>query len=117
MEENKLFDSVHIVGEIKGDREKSILKMRQNMFKENDFMAAVFIGGMKGIVDEFRLFRQFHPGAKVIPVFSTGGAVLDLRDEIESAEKDLFENLDYISLFYRHLAISPGEERRISSQQ
>jgi hypothetical protein len=39
-----------------------------------EFSAAVFIGGMEGIVREFRIFRSFHPNTPAFPIASTGAA-------------------------------------------
>ena len=76
------------------------------MFFENAFKAAVFIGGMGGIVQEYDLFRRFQPNATVVPVLSTGGATLDVGAKVGALSADLTDDLDYVSLFHRHLDIS-----------
>jgi hypothetical protein len=82
------------------------------MFNENKFNAAVFIGGMGGIVEEFSLFTQLQPNAVAVPVFSTGGAVLELRASKDSAfPEDLSKDFDYIALFHRQLNIDKREMR------
>lgn len=71
--DNFEFEDV-ILTTTKESREDSLLQMRLQMFKENDFKAAVFIGGMEGVFDEYTLFREYHPNALVLPVASTGAA-------------------------------------------
>jgi hypothetical protein len=110
-EDNERFRNVVYVDAVAGDRAKSLEAMRQRMFTESRFAAAVFIGGMAGIVDEFRLFRQLQPHAAVVPVLSTGGAALTLADELPGLSKDLGEDIDYVGLLHRHLGISVREVR------
>jgi hypothetical protein len=110
-EDNRRFNNVTYTADVDQDREKSLLEMRRRMFSENSFTAAVFIGGMGGIIQEFDLFRTHQPQANVVPVVSTGGAALDLRSRIASLSPDLSEDLDYVSLFHRHLKISVRERR------
>jgi hypothetical protein len=109
-EDNKRFRNVTYTDAISEDREKSLQAMRERMFKEHRFAAAVFIGGMRGIVDEFEMFRNFQPKAQAIPVISTGGAVLDLASLVK-IEPDLTEDLDYVALFHRKLGIDIREQR------
>lgn len=82
------------------DRENSLELMRQKMIVENDFAAAVFIGGMNGVEEEYKMFTESHPNAKVFPVASTGAAALSLYE----SNKDRFDgrlktDLAYSSLF------------------
>jgi hypothetical protein len=85
--------------------------MREQMFKENQFDAAVFIGGMQGIVDEFHLFTSLQPNAASIPIFSTGGAVERLASSYGSPKDDLMNDLDYVRLFHKRLGIDVREQR------
>lgn len=85
--------------------------MRRRMFSDTSFDAAVFIGGMGGIIDEFRLFRHLRPTAAVVPVLSTGGATLALAAEIGGLPEDLSGDMDYVGLLHRHLGISVRERR------
>ena len=85
--------------------------MRERMFSEHAFEAAVFIGGMAGIVQEYELFRELQPKAAVIPVVSTGGAALEVAARIGALPADLADDLDYVALFHRHLGVSVREER------
>ena len=60
------------------------------------------IGGMEGIFDEVRLFRDYNPTAKVLPVPATGAAAA-----IEYIEgkypRDLANEISFASLFRRNL--------------
>lgn len=61
----------------------SLELMRAEMIGSREFGAAVFIGGMEGLFDELRLFKQIHSGRLVIPVASTGGAARDILERGE----------------------------------
>jgi hypothetical protein len=110
-EDNERFQNVTYTDDIAGDRERSLLAMRERMFSEQVFEAAVFIGGMGGIVEEYELFRRLQPNAAVIPVISTGGATLEVAARAGPLPGDLADDLDYVALFHRHLDVSVREER------
>lgn len=110
-EDNEKFRNVTFTEVVDGDQNKSLRHMRERMFNEQQFDAAVFIGGMGGIVEEFELFIQLQPNANALPVISTGGAVLDLEKRATLLPDDLRNDFDYISLFHRHLQIAPREMR------
>ncbi|WP_119681451.1 SLOG domain-containing protein [Indioceanicola profundi] len=110
-EDNERFQNVVYTDAVGQDLGRSLQVMRERMFNSHQFAAAVFIGGMGGVVDEFDLFRAMHPDAAVVPVLSTGGAALRLKDRLPSASEDLATDMDYIALFHRHLEI-PARERR-----
>ncbi|WP_084673748.1 SLOG domain-containing protein [Methylobacterium sp. WSM2598] len=110
-EDNARFQNVTYVDEVQGNREQSLRAMREKMFTDHKFKAAVFIGGMGGIVDEFDLFSRLQRNAAVVPVVSTGGAALKLAERLGTVATDLKDDLDYVALFHRHLGISVREER------
>ncbi|MET3414045.1 hypothetical protein [Methylobacterium sp. 1030] len=110
-EDNRRFRNVTFTRDVGRDRERSLLAMRKRMFSERRFKAAVFIGGMGGIVQEFELFRRLQPHAAVVPVLSTGGATRELAAQAGPLSDDLSDDLDYVALFHRHLGISVKEER------
>jgi hypothetical protein len=116
-EDNERFQNVVYTDDVEGDREKSLLKMRERMFVENMFKAAVFIGGMGGIVQEYELFRRFQPEGLIVPVASTGGAALDVALKAGLNRDDLADDLDYVALFHRHLDISVRENRYRSPEE
>ncbi|MGE3993035.1 hypothetical protein [Pseudorhodoplanes sp.] len=111
-EENKRFQNLNLTEVVDDDREKSLRHMRERMFRENQFHAAVFIGGMGGVLDEFSLFKDLQPAAETIPLLSTGGAVLELsaREHI-TFPADFSKDFDYVSLFHRYLHIDKREMR------
>ncbi len=69
--DNNKFQNV-ILTENTLEKDSSLLLMRKRMFSENPVVAGVFIGGMEGIEDEYKLFRDFYPEAIVLPIASTG---------------------------------------------
>ncbi len=117
-EDNERFQNVKYTERVNGDRDASLSAMRQQMFKEERFESAVFIGGMGGVLDEFYLLKELQPNAKLLPIASTGGAALTLTKGMEKCDSDLFDDLDYVSLFHRRLCISVKEDRyRVPSDQ
>ena len=110
-EDNERFQNVTYTDNIENDRDKSLLVMRERMLSDYCFKAAVFIGGMGGIVQEFDLFRRLQPDAAIVPIVSTGGAVLDVANRLPKVSQDLTTDLDYVAVFYRHLEVSVREER------
>jgi hypothetical protein len=110
-EDNERFQNVTYTDDVERNREKSLRKLRERMFSEHAFKAAVFIGGMGGILEEFQLFKRLQPNATVVPIASTGGATLEVAKLLSNLEPDLFTDLDYVALLHRHLGISTREER------
>ncbi len=92
------------------DRTSSLLRMRQEMITSEPFHAGVFIGGMEGVEDEFKLFQQYHPNALILAVASTGAAARLLFDQQPWGSKDsgLEHDVAYASLFRRLLTGSAG---------
>ncbi|WP_346295113.1 hypothetical protein LRC39_17620 [Rhodopseudomonas sp. P1] len=103
VEENTEFIDFQIVP-ADGDRERSLVTMRDYMLRSRRFDAAFFIGGMEGIWNEYRAFRALHPGALCFPIASTGAASLQLFREIAPARRDLLHELTYPTLFRNLLA-------------
>lgn len=109
-EENERFDNVVYTDAVPNDLGDSLRVMRQEMLSRSDLVGAVFIGGMEGVQVEYELFKQFHPEAIILPVAAPGGAALSLaRDHGYFAGAGL-EDVDFASLFDRHLS------RPLSSQ-
>lgn len=75
----KEFPNLKWTDAVNGNKSDSLEKMRREMIGSKSFCAAVFIGGMDGITEEFRIFSEIHPTAVILPVASTGGATKDLR--------------------------------------
>jgi hypothetical protein len=78
--ENKLFGNVRYVDAVGSDKEASLKRMRRLMLS-GEFEAAVFIGGMEGIFAEHELFRELHPGKRVIALGAPGGAAMQLAGD------------------------------------
>jgi hypothetical protein len=71
--DNDVFER-YIVVPKRDTRDDSLRVMREAMLGSTPFEAGIFIGGMKGVEEEFSLFRQMHPHAAVLPIASTGAA-------------------------------------------
>lgn len=116
-EETARFDNVVFVEAVGTDREQSLEKMRKRMLGETRFEAAVFIGGMAGIMNEYEMIQASGASVKMIPVASTGGAAAILHQQL-GADPMLVDELDYVALFHKALAIDPNERRyRVPSEQ
>jgi hypothetical protein len=113
-EDNAYFSSITYSEAVAGDQAQSLLVMRKEMFSSRQFDAAVFIGGMGGIVDEFDLFCAAQPDATLVPIYSTGGATLELKSRMNREDAALSDNLDYIALLHAQLGV-PNRERRYTT--
>lgn len=82
-----------------GDLDASLLKMRQEMICKNQFCAAVFIGGMEGILAEHKIFTEHHKTAKILPIATTGAATGLLYKQLEMNDPKLENDYSYLSLF------------------
>jgi len=54
--------------------DKSLSTLRKVMFRESDPLGAIFIGGMDGLYQEYKLFREEYPERPCIPITGPGGA-------------------------------------------
>lgn len=103
--ENNKFQNI-VFTENMGDIPSSIQRMRERIFSENEFVAAVFIGGMNGIEDEYNMFKDSHPKALLLPIASTGAATKIVYDNLlseEFKEEKLLNDYGYTSLFQKLL--------------
>ncbi|WP_374368571.1 hypothetical protein [Dongia sp.] len=67
---------------------------RSRRLGTEEFTAAVFIGGMEGVVREFRIFRSFHPNTPAFPIATTGSACVGLLNAVrENLFPPLWEQL------------------------
>lgn len=105
-EENKRFGNVVLIDAIDGDQEQSLLKMRTEMLS-GTFEAAVFIGGMDGVIAESAMFQKMHPKAKMLALRSPGGAALTLADQLGQVG----DRIDFARMFHEELGISAMEKR------
>ncbi|PZX92808.1 hypothetical protein DOS84_13115 [Flavobacterium aquariorum] len=103
--DNNKFENIEFT-ENMGDIHSSIQRMRERMFSENEFAAAVFIGGMDGIEVEYKMFKELHPEALLLPIASTGAATKIVYDSLlpeQFKEERLLNDYGYTSLFQKLL--------------
>ena len=110
-EENKRFGNVQYVDAVPEDREGSLLRMRKQMLSRDDLSEAVFIGGMEGILEEYKLFTELHPKAKILAVPSPGGAARQLAQSLDAKGDTDLQNVDFAKLFHVELNVAPNEPR------
>ena len=98
--ENKEFATVEITEDL-GELKPSLLLMREKMLRNNIFEAGVFIGGMDGVEEEYKLFKEFNPNAILLPIASTGGAAKIIYDNSieELKNEQLVNDYGYMNLF------------------
>lgn len=94
-----------------GGREPSLAVMRERMLGDRRFDAAVFVGGMRGILDEHEVFRRLQPNATVVPLASTGGASLELGLLTAPDDVELQTSLNFVPLLHARLGVSIWERR------
>jgi hypothetical protein len=109
-EENRRFENVVYTRAVSGNLNASLFEMRTAMLSRSDLEAAVFIGGMNGIDDEYQIFSEFHPKAKILPIASPGGAALQLAQRLQ-VQGSRLTDVDYASLFFNELGIRSDEPR------
>lgn len=110
--ENSRFGNLVLVDE-EADREASLMSLRKRMFGDFNYTAAVFIGGMKGILDEHDMFVAMHSGASVVAVPRPGGAAADLATKYGYDVAKDPSPTNFTQLFIDKLGVSPAEPRRI----
>lgn len=105
-EENRRFANVVHVEPIGQDPSASLEAMRTQMLS-GSFDAAVFIGGMQGVLDEHSMFSRLHPHATVVAVCSPGGAAKQLADQLGQTD----DRIDFARMFTQKLGIAITEPR------
>jgi hypothetical protein len=102
--DNNKFENIIFTDNL-GDQESSIALMRKRMFSENEFVAGVFIGGMEGTEQEYRMFRELHYEALILPIASTGAASKLIYDNVPAEFKSerLIKDYGYLNLFREFL--------------
>lgn len=109
--ENKHFANVSYTEPVPGDLATSLKQMRLAMIASTEFDAAVFIGGMEGIRDEYEIFTATWPNATCIPIAQTGGAAYQLALSIGYQAPGDLAPLDFVAMLYRELNIRPRQKR------
>ena len=87
-----------------GRRDASLAAMREEMLTCTDPAGAIFIGGMEGIDEEYRLFGKLYPERPRYPVGRPGGVARRLSAEAESRVEGLATEDVYPALFRRVVA-------------
>ena len=107
--DNASFANIKLINSVDNDREASLLAMRNEMLsKDKKFIAGFFIGGMDGVIDEMKLFKENHPNTPIFPIASTGAAALEIYNMSptvypEEFKDELKHNYAYLSLFIKLL--------------
>lgn len=102
--DNEQINCIKLINEIKDNKDESLALMRKEMIEGNDFIAGIFIGGMEGVEDEFKLFKQYHPDALLLPVATTGAAALSIyQASPENYMEELNTDYAYMALFTKLL--------------
>lgn len=99
-DENNNFSRIIYTDVVENDRIKSLQKMRDSMLSRKDLVAAVFIGGMDGVEEEFALFRSFHSKSKVLPLRAPGGAARVLAEREGDFDAAGYQGVDFAGLFH-----------------
>ncbi len=105
-EDNNKFENVTLT-ERQENVEDSLYRMRLDMLKSYTLSAAIYIGGMEGVITEDALFNQCYPDKPTYPIASTGGAALELYEQYRDKRDyhcSLLTNYAYTSLFYSILS-------------
>jgi hypothetical protein len=106
-EENLRFQNVNYVPAVGESLAESLKRMRRAMLR-GKFEAGVFIGGMEGIFDEYEMFRELHPNAKIVALRAPGGAAMQLARRLRQKN----DGVDFARIFHRQLNVSAQEPRR-----
>ncbi|MFG0904927.1 SLOG domain-containing protein [Photobacterium damselae] len=107
--ENTKFSNVIYIEAAPEGIYESLSKMRNAMLARENIESAVFIGGMAGIIDEFTLFKKYHPDANIIILSSPGGASRELANKIYKNNNN--DDINFSKIFYEELNISPDDPR------
>jgi hypothetical protein len=96
---------------------ESLALMRHEMLAETEPIAAVFIGGMEGITEEYELFRELRPGRPMYPIAAPGGETRAvLRDGGAALDVSTLSGVIYPSLF-RAVVRDIGRRARDQGQE
>lgn len=93
------------------DLPSSLRIMREEMLGRNDLIAAVFIGGMEGILDEYDMFLRIQPGAIVVAVPRPGGASREVAVQRGYDESVDPNPTDFTRQFIDELGVFPSDPR------
>jgi SLOG cluster3 family len=102
--DNRFFPNLRLADDLNG--------MRDAMLNTERFSAAVFIGGMEGVENEWRRVEvlRLQRGIPMFPLASTGGAALLLWESQEYPQEfrtPLRTDFNYVPLFRKLLRMFP----------
>tara|TARA_R110002051_G_scaffold108607_6_gene181364 strand:+ start:8623 stop:9210 length:588 start_codon:yes stop_codon:yes gene_type:complete len=101
-EDNNEFENVILTPNL-NEKKPSLKLMRETMFREHKYAAGVFIGGMEGVEDEYELFRELQPEAKLIALASTGAAAKMIYESEINPNERFLNDYAYSSIFQEFL--------------
>lgn len=101
-EDNNKFENV-ILTPVSEERDLSLRTMRELMLGGKEFAAGIFIGGMEGVEDEYKMFKKFHPNAIIIPLASTGAAAKIIYENSINKNKRFLTDYAFSSTFQEFL--------------
>lgn len=113
-EDNKKFKNVTFIQRGR-DLQESLSLMRTSMLTAYSYEAAVFIGGMEGIREEFEIFKRYAPRGKLLPVYTPGGVARELFEQTPNIPHDFKFAIDYSAWFYNLLRIKTIDERTLDA--
>ena len=100
--ENERFGRVVRIPSVNGDRAQSLREMRQRMMSDAWLDKGVFIGGMDGVLEEFKMFADTYGLARAIPVGTTGAAAKMICEENPEIDRQFASEMSYLTLFRTH---------------
>lgn len=113
-EDNKFFQTVLVDGA--GEREESLTLLRSTMLAR-PIEAAVFVGGMEGSFEEYKILLALHgKKANVLAVGAPGGAARQLAQELSPPGREgehEVDRIDFARLYQERLGIAPDEPRQL----
>lgn len=84
--------------------DESLTELRRVMLTEWKFQGAVFVGGMQGVIDEFRMYRELWPNSIALAMSAPGGASRLLVDDghgvLPPSLRELANSDRYPEVFY-----------------
>jgi len=112
-EANAKFSNIIYTDAVDNDRKASLIRMREEMLSRSNLTAAIFIGGMEGVLEEYELFTRLHPDAAILAVTAPGGAAKQLAERLPTYNTEEPQGMDFARLFYNGLKIDPREQRKV----
>lgn len=98
--ENEEFLDLRLIPAVGNSQSDSLTEMRRRMLTDTNFNVGIFVGGMEGVLEEFKQFRKIHPNAAIWPIASTGAAAKEIFEKLGSPKPEIFlKEMTYSSLF------------------